>query len=96
MVIPTDFSKSAYAEATYNLKRHLRDPDSAKISDVKVSGSSVCGLVNSKNGFGGYTGIQRFLINDKLDFLWVEDMGDVSETAAVLWSACQHIGDAIQ
>lgn len=46
---------------------HLRDPYSAKYTfdEWKVddgSGRSVaCGTVNSKNGFGGYTGKQLFI-----------------------------------
>lgn len=46
------------------LKGRLKDPDSAKISNVKVSadGKTVCGLVNAKNGFGGYTGDSVFYV----------------------------------
>ncbi|MES3042663.1 hypothetical protein [Sphingomonas faeni] len=42
----------------------LRDPESAKFSDMSVRTSpavAVCGYVNSKNGFGGMTGKQRFI-----------------------------------
>ncbi len=45
----------------------LKDPGSAKYRDVtghkvEASGAYVfCGQVNSKNGFGGYTGFQRFV-----------------------------------
>lgn len=39
----------------------LRDPSSAEFSNIRiVGGSTVCGEVNSKNGFGGYVGKQRF------------------------------------
>ena len=46
------------------LKGRLKDPDSAKISAVKISadGKTVCGLVNAKNGFGGYTGDSVFYV----------------------------------
>ena len=51
------------AKAT--VKGQLRDPDSAKFSNVRVSSKMgvtiVCGLVNSKNGFGGYNGNMRFM-----------------------------------
>ncbi len=47
------------------LLKKLRDPDSAKFSDEYVSykagGPIVCGRVNSKNAFGGYTGPQRYI-----------------------------------
>lgn len=44
------------------LKSALKDPDSAKISDVRVSadGTTACGLVNAKNSFGGYSGNSVF------------------------------------
>lgn len=56
----------AYGEsAKENLKRRLRDPDSAVFSDVylsKKAGAPVaCGKVNANNGFGGKTGPQRFI-----------------------------------
>jgi hypothetical protein len=51
--------------------KQLRDPDSAKFgniniySDRKLKGREVnvaCGSVNSKNGFGGYSGLQKFIV----------------------------------
>lgn len=47
----------------------LKDPDSAKfhgLTVVKKDGSyALCGKVNSKNSFGGYTGNQLFLVVGK-------------------------------
>lgn len=47
------------------IRRRMRDPGSASFRDSYVSRSSgspiVCGYVNGKNGFGGYTGFQRFV-----------------------------------
>ncbi|WP_157096595.1 hypothetical protein [Tsuneonella dongtanensis] len=56
------------------IKAKLRDPDSAEFRDSRFySGGSapvVCGEVNSKNGFGGYGGYQRFIASgEKLAFL---------------------------
>ncbi|HIF4819281.1 hypothetical protein [Serratia marcescens] len=55
-------------EITINLK----DPDSAKFRFVrlaklegaidKTTNSIVCGQINSKNGFGAYTGFKRFIV----------------------------------
>lgn len=43
------------------VREKLRDPASAEFSNVRVvSGGIVCGEVNSKNGYGGYAGKQRF------------------------------------
>lgn len=48
------------------LEESLRDPGSAKYEDVAAyrvsSGGFVfCGRINAKNGFGGYTGFERFI-----------------------------------
>ena len=47
------------------MKAALKDPESAKYEEVRAvpfsTGYAFCGKVNSKNGFGGYTGYQRFV-----------------------------------
>jgi|KBSMisStaDraftv2_1062788.scaffolds.fasta_scaffold842649_2 hypothetical protein len=44
--------------------KELRDPSSAQWRDITypIAGNSIdiCGYVNAKNGFGGYTGFRRF------------------------------------
>ncbi|WP_125834597.1 hypothetical protein [Pseudomonas sp. o96-267] len=48
--------------AQENVRKRLKDPESASFSDLFIGQSGVpCGSVNSKNSFGGYTGYQRFL-----------------------------------
>jgi len=42
---------------------NLRDPSSAQFKNVRLYGSWVCGEVNSKNGFGGYAGYERFSVD---------------------------------
>lgn len=43
---------------------HLKDPSSARFSGVLPGKSAlICGRVNSKNSFGGYTGAQGFVVN---------------------------------
>ncbi len=51
--------------------RELKDPDSAKFRDEKLSRDALCGEVNAKNSMGGYTGYKRF-IADSLFFV-IED-----------------------
>jgi hypothetical protein len=47
------------------IKDQLKDRDSAEFRGVYVSKASghpvVCGYVNAKNSFGGYSGFQRFI-----------------------------------
>lgn len=49
--------------------RGLKDPDSARFAELFLSAGesedapmSLCGSVNAKNSYGGYTGEKRFLI----------------------------------
>jgi hypothetical protein len=60
------------------IKARLRDPGSAEFRNVRFySGGkapAVCGEVNAKNGFGGYTGSKRFIASGE-DLAFVE--GDV-------------------
>jgi hypothetical protein len=44
-------------DAEIALKNFLKDPESAQIRNQ----SGMCGEVNSKNSFGGYTGFKRFI-----------------------------------
>jgi hypothetical protein len=63
----------------------LKDPDSAEFSDEFIVRTapdsnglqtvSVCGLVNSKNSFGAYTGPERFVVN----FIAVGSDGAINE-----------------
>lgn len=43
----------------------MRDPESARFRDVRAGRDDksifVCGLVNAKNGIGGYTGFTPFI-----------------------------------
>ncbi len=51
------------------VRKQLIDPDSAKFNDVVLNRSkgSVCGYVNSKNKFGGYTGKTPFAVAENGD-----------------------------
>ncbi len=44
-----------------DVQKRLRDPSSADFGPMQVRTGVVCGTVNSKNGFGGMTGQQRFM-----------------------------------
>lgn len=65
------------------VRARLKDPDSAKFRDTRFySGGPaavVCGQVNAKNAFGGFTGFERFIASgEKLAFL-ESDMASPSE-----------------
>lgn len=52
---------TAIFQAQAQIRALLRDPASAEFSAVRRRGGAVCGMVNSRNGFGGMTGPRRFL-----------------------------------
>lgn len=59
---PPDYWLKNRAER--EIKKLLKDPDSAEFTDLTVQRSPalvVCGYVNSRNGFGGMTGRQEFM-----------------------------------
>jgi len=90
---------SRYQVASKNkLEESLRDPGSAKYQDVSAhrvaSGGFVfCGRVNAKNGFGGYTGFERFIASpvivgtestvDGFDKVWAEFCSSSSRIQSV-------------
>lgn len=56
---------SAISAAKRLVKERLKDPDSAQFSTVvyRPKTKTVCGYVNAKNSFGGYTGNRGFISN---------------------------------
>jgi hypothetical protein len=57
-------------EAEYAVQQTLRDPSSARFESVvvvrKPGSVAVCGAVNAKNGFGGYSGLARFMARNQV------------------------------
>ena len=83
LLLTTIATTSSFADNTNlvgqtkkNVKDLLKDPESAQFRNVKVvinteGKKSVCGQVNAKNSYGGYTGFQSFYAksNDKIVYL---------------------------
>lgn len=69
-----DLKSAAYAAielAKIKVRAALKDPDSAKFGSVSAKqtpagGIIVCGSVNSRNSFGGYTGDSSFIWSQSL------------------------------
>lgn len=65
----------------------LRDPDSAVFSDLRAfpasdnGGLRVCGMVNSRNGFGGMTGPQRFIVGQSIKLFDEDEDPQIMDTA---------------
>lgn len=75
----------------------LLDAPSARFKDEFISGSenensnalSLCGLVNSKNSFGGYVGFKPFISNT--EGMVILDTAEVPSATQYLWPVwCSH------
>jgi hypothetical protein len=52
------------AQARERVKEMLKDPDSAKFRTEFVGkDGAVCGFVNAKNSYGGYSGFERYVVS---------------------------------
>lgn len=47
-----------------DVRRQLRDGQSAQFSDVQTKDGKTCGLVNGKNLYGAYTGNKLFAVDE--------------------------------
>lgn len=79
------------------IPKQLRDPASAtfgKVSahtDRKYKGkpvTAVCGTVNAKNGFGGYTGMKQFVLIAETNSLVFDNETDNSKLVDLRNSRC--------
>lgn len=62
---PVDLPPAAESVVEDSVREKLRDPESAQFSSMRAFKGDgrligVCGLVNAKNGFGGYVGETPF------------------------------------
>jgi hypothetical protein len=71
-------------EAERLVREQLIDPQSAQFSEMATKDGITCGLVNSKNRMGGYTGHQLFLVRDRQVYFW-SNSADVDQS---MLSAC--------
>jgi hypothetical protein len=82
---------------------HLKDPESARFGKLVVGpnrkqpGVVVCGQVNARNSFGGYTGMQPFMGfmgpgKDGSKGFWLFTLGNDASTAEFLIGRCKSEG----
>lgn len=78
------------------IKALLKDPYSARFENVKEYGPGViCGLINSKNSMGAYTGFTAFYIANKVAGL-SRDSEHYHKAICVDLPACLSIGKTIE
>ena len=59
-----------------DVRRSLKDPDSAKFEDVKAYAKEqvACGKVNGKNSYGAYEGMENFSYYQGVAYLQSDDL----------------------
>lgn len=78
-------SEATLAKALEGLKRELRDPYSAVFAElvtVSLDGDSIaylCGTVNAKNAFGGYSGVTPFITSAQTGHTMRRDDSDMNQ-----------------
>ena len=71
-------------ESKMALMNFLKDPDSAEVRNQNGN----CGEVNSKNGFGGYTGFKRYIASPTVVAIEGENM--TSSEFESVWNKVCH------
>ena len=82
------------------LRKKLKDPNSAILGQIKAGTEeggtiNVCGFVNAKNSFGGYTGDTPFfgvLLSPPTDTFVVFSIGDTEPDLFAIDSMCKRHG----
>ena len=70
------------SKAQKSVASKMKDPASAQFRNVVAKGPnsdpkkwSICGEVNGKNAYGGYSGFTRFAYDESLNDSWIESEG---------------------
>ena len=77
-----------------NVRSRLKDPKSAEFKNVYFYNSNeihpvACGMVNSKNSYGGYSGYQRFIsVITNSTVIFEKDMSSAAEFEKTWQSLC--------
>lgn len=75
---PSEYQMQELSEKM--IKDRLKDPDSAEFRNFNLGANGhPCGEVNSKNGFGGYTGFKRYMIASE-DIISIEGEAGISDS----------------
>jgi hypothetical protein len=68
------------------VSEHFKDPDSVKITNVKLDSKqeSICGMVNAKNSYGGYSGAVPFNAQPIMKGSSIADIKEINITSEEL------------
>jgi len=98
---PVSLSSDQEARVKQVVTASLKDPDSARFGPMQATyslqtGTTICGMINARNSFGGYTGDKPYLvvISDSGEAA-LAALGGVERDTAVALRACQRLGMAL-
>ena len=82
------------------LREKLKDPNSAILGQIKVGTEEggtipICGFVNAKNSFGGYTGDKPFigmLLLPPTEIFFVLSIGGIEPVSIAVNNTCKRYG----
>lgn len=82
-----------FAGAKARVSAQLKDPASAEFKDVDQAGDRVCGEVNARNSFGGYTGFVPFYVRGEEVLLGQpeSDPGSLLQNAKIRVKCIEHL-----
>lgn len=95
---PTSLTETQAEMVKIGIKIVLKDPDSATfgpfIAAKAESGEiGVCGHVNAKNSFGGYTGMSPFIGTLRTNNMFkVAQIGNNREDSEIIKTVCRKMG----
>lgn len=95
---PVALAEDADAAVQSAIRARLRDPESAKFSrmragtDAKDGATVVCGMVNSKNGFGGYAGPAPFQVRAKGGSYQIDAIDTAGSGPGLAFFMCRNNG----
>jgi hypothetical protein len=82
--------------ATTAVHKSLRDPASGRFGPMSVyhNGDAVCGIINAKNGYGGYAGDNLFLYMTKTGQVFFMDdptrtRGETTQVIGLIETYCK-------
>lgn len=76
--IPAAANGGPIDDARAAIIKKLKDPESARFTEIVANAEAVCGLVNAKNALGGYPGPHRFYYVLSAGQAFIERGGDIS------------------
>jgi hypothetical protein len=100
-VSPVNLTPAQIAIIQAGVRAKLKDPDSARFGIIRAGANAsgqimVCGMINAKNSYGGYSGMSPFMGDLSSTAFKLDGMaGGDSEGSAMMLALCNRQGIAL-